>query len=417
MRRFIYIMIYTGIISIVLVLVTSFVLRNYGVRFAITSPPVLMNLFILGYTVIGVHLYYDGVYYFLGSDFEPYLKYLYFVINIFNVIFVGVFLLSLKMWRVSRRTNFEYKVTSSFLVVYATPLFAYAALRLSLLSELSNPLLNLVMIFFNSLIPIIGYAFLRSVRFSRYFLVGFVLLAIIFGFRYRIVLLLLPIGLYYFIQRFQSLKSRVILFSSIFGAVLLIAIVGVTREYSTGLELSKLDGLSVIDILIHGVFNDTSTALVSGAVIDQIRVSGRFVGFEQFYYILAYFVPSSIWENKEYSPIFSYVAQVTGQYANESGAAVLGFVEYYHTAGYFGVVIFAIGLSVVLSRLYKAAAYGTSYDVFFYLVIAAWFINSLTRGYFPQNFQDLASLYLGLKLIKMKISSTSFRLFPSRRTA
>ena len=189
---------------------------------------------------------------------------------------------------------------------------------------------------------------------------------------------------------------------------------GVTREYSTGLTLSRLDSLSIGDVLIHGVFNDTSTALVSGAVIDQIRVSENYAGFAQLYYVFSYFVPSSFFENKEYSPIFSFVSQVTGQYSNQSGAAVLGFVEYYHTAGYFGVALFALVLSITLARLYKSAVYGDSYEVFFYLVIVTWFINSLTRGYLPQNFQDLISLCIGLRLIKMKISSSSFRIFPAR---
>ena len=400
--------------SVFLTLITFAALRSYGIRWIVASPPILMNMFIMGYTVIGVQLYYGGEYYFLGSDFEPYLNDLYLVINIFNVLFVSAFLLGVKTSKIRRVERVEHRVTSSFLLLYAAPLFLYAALRLSLLSESGNALLNLLMILFNSLIPIIGYALLKSVRFSRIFLLGFVLLAIFFGFRYRIVLLLLPLALYFFVLHSYSLRNRIILASSIIGGIFLIAVVGVTREYSTGLTLSRLDSLSIGDVLIHGVFNDTSTALVSGAVIDQIRVSENYAGFAQLYYVFSYFVPSSFFENKEYSPIFSFVSQVTGQYSNQSGAAVLGFVEYYHTAGYFGVALFALVLSITLARLYKSAVYGDSYEVFFYLVIVTWFINSLTRGYLPQNFQDLISLCIGLRLIKMKISSSSFRIFPAR---
>lgn len=405
-------MIYTTIISLGLMLIAFLALRGYGIKWVLVSPPILMNMFIIGYTVIGVRLYYDGAYYFLGSDFEPYLNDLYLIISLFNVIFVAAFILGVKASKNRRPEKSEPKITSSFLVLYATPLFAYAALRLSLFFESGSALLNLLMIFFNSLIPIIGYALLKSIRFSKAFLVGFVLLAIFFGFRYRIVLLLLPIALYFFIQNPQSFRSKIILLASVFGGIFLIAIVGVTREYSTGLTLSRLESLSIGDVLVQGVFNDTSTALVSGAVIDQIRVNESYSGFEQLYYILVYFIPSSFVDNKEYSPIFSFVARVTGQYSNESGAAVLGFVEYFHTAGYLGVVLFALVFSVVFARLYKNAVFGAKYEIFFYFVIVAWFINSLTRGYLPQNSQDLMSLWLGLKLIRMKISASSFRLTP-----
>ncbi len=92
---------------------------------------------------------------------------------------------------------------------------------------------------------------------------------------------------------------------------------------------------------------------------------------------------------------------LTGQINNESGAAILGFAEYYHTAGYFGVVLFAFIFALVLSKYFRRMVVSNSkYEHFCYFVLITWFINSLTRGYFPQNMQDLVSVLIALYIIR-----------------
>lgn len=221
------------------------------------------------------------------------------------------------------------------------------------------------------------------------------------GFRYRLIFLFLPVVFYSFVS-IRVFSVRFLGYCLLVAiSILCVATVGVARKYSQGLQLEQLDGLDLVDVLVKGIFNDTSTVIMSGAFIDFIDKSDSYAYFDQIYYVLSYFVPSSIYPEKEYSPIFEYLSFLTGQYENESGAAVLGFAEYYHTAGYWGVLLFSIVLALLFARSYrKMLVCTTKYQHFFYFVLVTWFINSLTRGYFPQNAQDLVSVIIGLCIIK-----------------
>jgi hypothetical protein len=158
------------------------------------------------------------------------------------------------------------------------------------------------------------------------------------------------------------------------------------------------------------VFSDTSTVLVSGAVIEKIDKSGLFAYFMQVKYVVEYFFPSSFFEGKEYSPILTHIAATVGPKGEEVGAAVLGVVEYYHTAGNFGVIVIGGALGYILGCLNNNRRKVQSlYSIVVYFVLIGWLFNSFTRGYLPQNIQDLISLLLGLWALKRVVD-------PSRRS-
>jgi len=398
-------MYYVLIIGLFNIVFTLSILNRGGIRLNLVSAPVILNLFVIMYMVFGFELYYGGEYYVFGSDFGVHLDTIYIVSSVFTVMFTASFLFFRKINRINDSARKQHTVSSEFLIVYSALLFLYVFLSLAFGAVRAFPLHNLMLILFNSLAPIIGYSIITKVRFSKVIAVIYIGISIYLGFRYRLVLFFLPILFYYFVVNNFSVVKFIKYLAVGIIVVSLVAIVGGSRVYSSGLDLDRLAGISYLDLLVGGIFNDTSTVLVSGAVIDYIENIDGFSYAMQIYYIIIYFIPSFFLENKEYSPIFKYVSAVTGQFSNESGAAVLGFAEYYHTAGYTGVVFIAALFGFIFSRFHRLSEDLNPYRLFIYFVFVACFVNSLTRGYFPQNAQDLLSLIIGIWLIRKRLSS------------
>lgn len=398
-------MIYTAIVAIILIAASAIYFNGLSIRLFLLSPPVLLNSFILIYAVIGFYLFWGGNYNFLGIDFSSTLDDTYFVISTFTIVFSVAFfiLFKLKIKNNLSATQIEYKANGKFLLGYTIPLFAYSLLRIN---EITIPVVNnLLSIFFNSLVVVLGYSLVNNARWSVITSGAFISVSLYLGFRYRLVLFFLPIIFYIFNKEKITAFKLTRAISVVIFCLSLMAIAGVAREYSSGLQLDRLKDLSIYQIIINGLFNDTSTVMLTGAFIDYVDHYQKFAYLNQIYYALIYFVPSSLYADKMYSPIFEYLSILSYQINNESGLAVMAFAEYYHTAGYIGVVVFGLLFSYVFAILFKkAVATKGPYFFYAYFSIMAWYINSLTRGYFPQNIQDLASVVIGLYIIKKKFS-------------
>lgn len=370
-------------------------------KYNFISPLVLLPVFVILYMILGFEAYWKGRYSFIGFDFSSSLSLLYNVTAVFEAFFFMFFVFFYYYFKSKEKSHssIDYQLKPVFVFVFVCLMIFYGVLTVS---GIRLPgLHNLLMIFFNASLVVVSYAYISKVKGSLFLLLSLSLLIIYMGFRYRLVFLFLPIILYLFIfyklSAYRVLKYSIVLFCSIF----LVALVGVSRKYSGGLQLEALEGMSFIDILVKGIFNDTSTVLTSSALIKWLDETERFAYLNQVWYVLNYFIPNELYPDKEYSPIFKYLSILTGQLNNESGAAILGFAEYYHTAGYYGVILFSLIFSVVLSRFFRKMIVSSSkYEHFQYFILLTWFVNSLTRGYFPQNVQDLISIVIGFYIIK-----------------
>jgi oligosaccharide repeat unit polymerase len=390
------------VISLLLLVFSIFTIKVKNIKYSFLSPPVLVNVFILLYVIIGFDAYWMGDYYFLDVDFTGSFEKIFTVVSVFSAVFTLSFILFYYIdFSGSKIVNdVGYELKERYVLLYFVVLMFYALLNLYGI-RLSG-LHNFILLFFNSLLVVVGYAFVANMKFSKVLLLILAALVIYMGFRYRLIFLLLPIIFSVFILRKMTFVRFLIYIVGVVSAVSVVAIVGVARKYSSGLQVEKLEGYNFFDVIIKGIFNDTSTVFVSGAFIEWLDSSRKFAYFDQITYMFNYFIPSQLYAGKLYSPIFLHLSNVTNQPNNESGAAVLGFAEYYHTAGYVGVVIFALIFSFVFSRLFRRIMKVTSlYYHYAYFVLAAWLINSFTRGYFPQNAQDLISILLGLYVIKL----------------
>lgn len=370
-------------------------------KYKFISPLFLLPVFVILYMILGFEAYWKGRYSFLGSDFSSSLVYLYNITSIFEVLFFIFFVFFYYFFKnkESIKKFTDYQLRPVFLFIFVFLIIFYAILSMS---GFRIPVLhNLIMIFLNSALVVVSYAYVSKVKGSLLLLVLFSSLIMYMGFRYRLIFLFLPIILYLFVFYKLSVYRLLKYFIIIFCSILLVALVGVTRKYGEGLQLERLEGMGFLDIIIKGFFNDTSTVLTSGAVVKWLNDTENFAYFNQVWYVINYFIPNELYPDKEYSTIYKYLSIVTGQLNNESGAAVLGFVEYYHTAGYYGIILFSILFSFYFSKFFRNITVTNSrYEYFQYFILLTWFLNSLTRGYFPQNIQDLISVLVGLYMIK-----------------
>lgn len=370
-------------------------------KYNFISPIVLVSIFVILYMIIGFEAFWKGRYDFIGVNFSSTLNKLYKVTYIFEMFFLVFFVIFYYYFKRNDKNSifYDYKPKVYNFYIFVLIMAVYAVFSIN---GIRAPAVhNLIILFFNAAIIVVSYAYINKMRGSLFLLALISILIVYMGFRFRLIFLFLPIILSFFI--FNKLSTyRIFKYSvATILSVSLVSLVGVTRKYSEGLQLDRLEGMGFFDIIIQGLFNDTSTVLTSGAVINWLENTERFAYFKQIWYVLSYFIPNDLYPNKEYSPIFSYVSILTGQPNNESGAAVLGFVEYYHTAGYFGVVLFALAFSILLSKFFRRMIVSNSrYDHFAYFVLITWFVNSLTRGYLPQNTQDFISILIGLYLIR-----------------
>ena len=400
-------MFFTFIISIISIFIANMYGKRYSLNNRILNPPTILGIFILTYCILGVVLHWKGNYYFLGFDHSPNLDLIYNQISIFIAAFVITYIIainSIKQKKILQK-NWRYEIKNINLINY----YCIINLLIAFLIPISGSLGNLKLLIVNSLIPIVGYLYvIKKSKLSYLFLFFFTILAISYGFRYRLALLYLPIVLFALIKTESGLKKIFKLGTLFLFFIFLISILGVTRTYSQGLNLYRIESLSLMEILIQGIFNDTNTIISSGTFLAWFERHGEYAHFNQVRYVLEYFIPNTLLESKQYSPILTYTQTALGD--DQSGTAALGFAEYYHTGGIFGVLFFSALFSYTLTLLYKKQlTLKNTYHQFLYLSILVWFINSLTRGYFPQNTSDLISILIGFYIIR--IASVRSRLF------
>lgn len=395
-------MIATLVVLIATLILSLFLQNSLSLKQKLLTIPALSSIFILLYTIIGVKLYWGEDYHFLGYNYAPHINKIYQIINIFLVfLFIGH--IATHYYTRTTKNKLMYNtnliVNYKFLLIYSSTFIAY---NIYSLSVGGIPIIhNLLTTLSNSLIPLIGFAVVTRTRYSTILLLSYTLLIVYLGFRYRLILLYIPIILFYFAT--SKIKPITLVSMTIFCVLVLImiSVVGVTRNYSSGISISEIENMDLSEIITTGLFNDTSTVLVSSAVIDYIEKNEAFAYLKQLVYILAYFIPSSLFKEKIYSPIFNYITPFSGQGDNESGLAVLGFVEYFHTAGYTGLAIFGLVLGIIFSRIHKISFRSAErFSIFSYLSLTVWLMNSFTRGYLPQNSQDLISIILGLYILR-----------------
>jgi CMP-N-acetylneuraminic acid synthetase len=182
------------------------------------------------------------------------------------------------------------------------------------------------------------YSILKN-KFRLYYYTPIVLSFIVFiigGFRYRLVYLVIAMATMYYLFTKKRIKIWFwIIFTFFF--VLSMGIMGVSREYSRGLDLSKTEGLELASTALEAV-NEANTFFLTGSLIENTIKSGDYLYFEPLVTAIAMPLPRSIFPDK---PSGDYLKKIQRDLfgSDQSGAAFLNYGEAFLSFGWIGIFI------------------------------------------------------------------------------
>ena len=176
-------------------------------------------------------------------------------------------------------------------------------------------------------------------KYRLYYSIPIVLSFIVFiisGFRYRLVYLVIAMATMYYLFTKKRIKIWFwIIFS--FSFILFMGIMGVSRGYSQGLDLSKTEGLDLASTALEAV-NEANTFFVTGSVIENTIKSGDYLYFEPLVTAIAMPLPRSIFPGK---PSGDYLKKIQRDLfgSDQYGAAFLNYGEAFLSFGWIGIFI------------------------------------------------------------------------------
>lgn len=271
---------------------------------------------------------------------------------------------------------------------------------------LSYYLQNLV----DSLVMLILIAYASNLR-KKYLvlmLIGAIFFIIPFGFRYRLIYLILGFFILFFYKNQMSVKIFIAPLTLMFFLVLTFLFLGANRTIITGQDHAKQFTLQILDV--NKIVMQARGSYVDLAIYQGIE-SGKIVhdhGKSFFYYTLIRAIPASYFDGgkKPYPPILMQdVDKVLNLQSPpdcpgcRTGEAqtIMGAVYYSFGAG--GIAIIAILLGCLLR--FHANQQKDNLSMLWGLVTLLALFMFITRGYFPQVIDNW--FYLALPLIFLKI--------------
>jgi hypothetical protein len=209
------------------------------------------------------------------------------------------------------------------------------------------------------------------------------------GFRYRVVTLLVPMAILWFLARGRRPSLALL---SICGLALLLfaGIIGLTRTYGQGLDLAEIQGLSFWELFNSG-FHETHVFLITGAVIENTPRVLDFVWLQPFIATLLIPIPSALLPNKAVNAeyVFNAVQYLfpIGSEKFASGAAFMGYAEYYLMAGWLSLLAMGLLLGGLLRCLWNWFSPRRKEVVaqVAYVCTCGFLYVVVSRGYLPQT--------------------------------
>lgn len=254
-----------------------------------------------------------------------------------------------------------------------------------------GPFTNYATTAFNLLIPGILLQFTAWVRSRQqalpWMLWTFVALStfISLGFRWRIVTLLVPMVLLWYLARGKAPSIRVLAPTAAL-LLLLSGFIEQTRSYGAGLSLEQAADLGVGELFSIG-FNESSVFLITGGLIANSPVGYPFVGFQPLISALLFPIPRAIWDQKN---SFDYLSNALAALFNSdvfaTGQAALNYAEYYLMFGWPSVVLMGLLCGWLLRCLWNwftLRRHETLAQVA-YVTTCGLLYMWISRGYLPQ---------------------------------
>jgi hypothetical protein len=205
------------------------------------------------------------------------------------------------------------------------------------------------------------------------------------GFRYRIILLVIPMLLLWYLHR-RRRPSLVFLAFVLSALISISGLIVLTRSYGAGLNLSAVEDTSSSELFSAG-FGDSAVFLSSSGVIDQAPSVIPFVGPEPFLATLRMPIPRQFLPDKHSSNYFlDSLATLYGGKIFADGAFFLNYAEYYLVAGWPSLVFLSVVFGLLLRRLWNwfVVRKDEPFAQAIYTLVSAYLFMVVSRGYLPQ---------------------------------
>ena len=205
------------------------------------------------------------------------------------------------------------------------------------------------------------------------------------GFRYRLALLLSGMLILWFLARGRQ-PSAVIVIPSILGLLAIGGLIGLTRSYGMGLDLTAIEGLGFWEIVLAG-FGESGIFLTSGGVMTLVPASIPYVGVTPLVNTLLFPIPTGLLPNKNSSEYLnSAVAVVYGSDTRAMGSAFLNYAEYFLMGGWPVLIAGYLLLGWLCRRLWLWFFWRRQEPIaqVSYVCAVVYLYVVVSRGYLPQ---------------------------------
>lgn len=268
--------------------------------------------------------------------------------------------------------------------VLNSPFFYTTGLDLGPLANYANNAINL-------LIPgtLLQFAAWRKTRRNLHIWIlwSFVALAVFtsLGFRWRIVTLVVPLVLLWYISRGRR-PSIPVLTGSAIGLLAISGLIESTRGYGTGLRVDDDTSLSLGGLILVGL-NESAVFLVSGGLIANTPEHQPFVGMQPLISALLFPIPRAFWPDKDsFDYLSSSLADLFGSPVYATGQAILNYAEYYLMFGWLSLILMGLISGWLLRCLWNWFTLRRSETLaqVAYTATCGLLYIWVSRGYLPQ---------------------------------
>ena len=205
------------------------------------------------------------------------------------------------------------------------------------------------------------------------------------GFRYRLVLVAIPLILQWFMA-YRRRPSLLLLAGFLAAFIAFNGFIGLTRVYGSGLNVSNVEGKGTEDFFNAG-FSESAVFSTTSGVMEQAPDRSPFIGAKPLMAALLFPIPRALFPSK---PDASYIADATSYlYGSETqarGSAFLNYAEYYLIAGWPSLIGLSALLGGLLRRLWNWFIVRNEEPLAqaVYLLTTAFLYVVVSRGYLPQ---------------------------------
>ena len=205
------------------------------------------------------------------------------------------------------------------------------------------------------------------------------------GFRWRIVVALVPLLLLWYLVRLRR-PNLVLMAAAAAGLLFMAGFIGLTRQYGRGLDTSAVEDLSTAEIFDAG-YGESAIFLTTSGMMAITPERNPFVGAQPIISTLLFPIPSALMPEKDSSAYLQgSIRRLFNHPTLGMGSALLCYGEWFLMAGWPSLIAMSMLMGWLLRclwnwyllRLHEPMAHCC------YAVAATYLYVVISRGYMPQ---------------------------------